>query len=324
MPRRSTRKRKASSSAGHGQGASKQQGGKSPPAAIPVRQTSLLATVLTPDTLGRSLSFLDVSSLVRSEMTAKFVKNAAVGVWTALDKKVGADEKVAGDTARDRVIRSSPQYRHYLLAKYAAKVEMLKPTDTETIQYNLSAQLAEGLDFYIRFAKLDLKGNFAQYEGSKRKGGTKFLAGGVFKPRKGDMNGMIGFDLTGCDIGDWPLLGTFLRPKGYSFRNRVMFDDENHYDKRINALSGVIATVVAINRKTLETSVVFAPDSHYCIDGMRYEEEGNEGYGHTQGTMTPFEWEYPDEVEDEADYPVRFGEYTFYEGSWEFTISASE
>ena len=258
MPRRWTRKRKAASTpAVHGQGASKQQDGKRKSAPAPVRQTSPLATVLTPDALGRSLSFLDVSSLVRSEMTAKFVKNAAVGVWTALDKKIGADEKAGGDSARDRVIRSSPKYRHHLLAEYAAKVEMMAPSRTETIQHRLGSQLSEELDFYIRFARVDSKSELAEYEGSRRKGQTTFLAGGVFKtlPWKEfddeDNWPEIGFDLTGCDLSYWPLLHNLLHPKECSFRYRVMFDGNNLCIERREALKGVTPTIVAINRKTL-------------------------------------------------------------------------
>ena len=117
MPRRSTRKRKtpaAVSSADSDDQVGASKGGKRKQAAPPVRQTAPLATLLTPDALGRSLSFLDVPSLVRSEMAAKFVQGAAAGVWAALDRKIGVDKKADGDSPRDRVIRSCPLYRHHL------------------------------------------------------------------------------------------------------------------------------------------------------------------------------------------------------------------
>ena len=50
-------------------------------------------------------------------MAAKFVKDASAAVWTALDKKTGKDEKADGHSARDLVIRTSPKYRHHLLAE---------------------------------------------------------------------------------------------------------------------------------------------------------------------------------------------------------------
>ena len=117
-------------------------------------------------------------------MAAKFVKDASAAVWTALDKKTGKDEKADGHSARDLVIRSSPKYRHHLLAEYAAKVEMMKPTNTETIQSGLRSTLSNHLDFYIRFAKVDAEDGHAKYVGSKRKGQATFISGGVFKPSR--------------------------------------------------------------------------------------------------------------------------------------------
>ena len=327
MPRRSTRKRKAAAtSAGDGQSASKRQGDKRKSAPAPVRQTSPLATVLTPDTLGRSLSFLDVSSLVRSEMTATFVKDAAVGVWTALDKKIGADEKADGDSSRDRVIRSSPKYRHHLLAEYAAKVEMMKPTNTETIQRGLRSALSKGLDFYVRFAMVSNACDmFVEYEGSKRKGQTTFLAGGVFRPDESMDAGNsqrddIGFDLTDINLGRWPLLHRLLHPAGGgTFLNRRDGSWRDAGEDLDEALNGVNSTIVAINRKTLAMSVVMASASHYCIDGGFYYESEIAFVYQTQGSMDPPSWEGFDE-EDADDDDCRFVDFLLYDDRFKLLV----
>ena len=78
MPRRSARKRKAADTAVAGGSAASKGKRKS----APVRdQTSPLASLLTSDALGRSLAFLDVPSLLRSEMTAKFVSRPLPAVF---------------------------------------------------------------------------------------------------------------------------------------------------------------------------------------------------------------------------------------------------
>ena len=328
MPRRSTKKRKAaSSSVGDGQGASKQQGGKRKSAPAPAgRQTSPLATVLTPDTLGRSLSFLDVPSLVRSEMTAKFIQGSAVSVWAKLDKKIGADEKVDGDSARDRVIRSSPQYRHHLLAEYAAKVEMMKPANTETIQRGLRSTLSKDLDFYVRFARVsNCDSMLAEYEGSRRKGKTTFLAGGVFTPDESMDAGngrreKNGFDLTDMNLGWWPLLRRLIHSlRGGSFINERDGNWRDPGEDLDEALDNVTSTIVAINRKTLALSIVMASDSHYCIDGAYcYHLEPAFNY-HTQGTMDPPFWEGVDEEDADAD-DCRFVDYLLYEDRFKLLV----
>lgn len=323
MPRRSTKKRKAaSSSVGDGQGASKQGGKRKSAPAPAVRQTSPLATVLTPDTLGRSLGFLGVPSLIRSEMTAKFVENAAMDVWTAMDKKIGADEKADGDSPRDRVIRSSPQYRRHLLSEYAAKVEMMKPTNTEAVQYDLKSKLGDDLEFFVRVARVEgTEDGFAKFEGSRRKGQTTFVAGGVFKPSRALDNDKghesIGFDLTQCNLTKWPLMYHFLHPKEMHFAERIEYDNYSLYDDEMDAMKNIIATIVAINRKNLKCSVVFAADSHYCIDSM--DLEGT--VSHTQGTMYPREWE--EDYNDEEDWigdDLRFSDYIFGQGHWQIII----
>ena len=331
MPRRSTRKRKAAAtSAGHGQGASKQQGDKRKSAPAPVRQTSPLATVLTPDTLGRSLSFLDVSSLVRSEMTAKFVQGAAVGVWTALDKKIGAGKKVAGNTARDRVIRSSRRYRHFLLAEYAAKVEMMKPSNTETVQYDLGYKLSKKLDFYVRFAKVN------KSDKDDAEVGTTFLAGGVFKPtmelakKFGRGNG-IAFDLTELDLSKWKSMEKLLgRGEGWTFLDRYesSWDHEGAYDDRISVLKDVRPTIVAIDRKSLALSIVMASDFEDCIDGCYRDDQWPvpNHVEHTQGTMYPSSWKYSDLDDDEFeemfyyDDEMRFSDFLFFNEGLKFLI----
>ena len=321
MPHNSTRRsttttrRKAKAAAGDGQGAFKQQGGKRKSAPAPARQTSPLATVLTPDTLGRSLSFLDVSSLVRSEMTAKFFQCSAVGVWTKLDKKIGAGEKADGDSPRDRVIRSSPKYRHHLLAEYAAKVEMMKPTNTETIQRGLRSTLSNHLDFYIRFAKVDAEDGHAKYVGSKRKGQAAFIAGGVFKPSRAldDECGQesIGFDLSQCDLSGWPSMHEVLHPRGQTFSYRMRYDSFWLCEDLIKALHGVNITVVALHRKSLALSIVLASDSHEFIDGA----DMHGCLWHTQGTMETEEWgvKIPTKT-------MFFGEHVFAEGRWDFSV----
>ena len=323
------RKRKASSSAGHGQGASQQQDDKRKSAPAPVRQTSPLATVLTPDTLGRSLSFLDVSSLVRSEMTAKFVQGAAVGVWTALDKKIGADEKAEGDSARDRVIRSSPKYRHHLLAEYAAKVEMMKPSNTETIQYGLGSELAKGLDFYIRFAKVN------KSDKDDAEVGTTFLAGGVFEPtnalaKKFGRGTGIAFDLTELDLSKWASMEELLgRDEGWTYLDRYesSWDHEGAYEDRISVLKDVRPTIVAIDRKSLKLSIVMASNSEYCIDACYRDDQWPvpTHVEHTQGAMYPSSWKYSDldddEIEDMFEDDFRSTDFLFFKEGLKFLVS---
>ena len=216
------------------------------------------------------------------------------------------------------------------MAEYAKKVERMKPASTETIQHRLGSELKKEIDFYVRFAKVEeADSDFADYEGSERKGKTTFLAGGVFEPSR-DFDGAgrkeIGFDLTSCDLSNWPALHGHLHPEGMSFRERILFD-ECQFKDCIDALHGVTTTIVAINRKTLETSIVFACDSHYCIDVYGLGENDEEGNMYTQGTMTPYEWEHAgDEVLDDLyfDPPMRFGDYYFYGDRWQFALREND
>lgn len=331
MPRRSARKRKlADSAAAAGSAASKCKR-----KSAPVRdQTSPLASLLTPDALGRSLAFLDVPSLVRSEMTAKFVRSATGGVWAELEKKIGDDEKADGDTSRDRVVRSCPQYRRHLLAEYAEKVERMKPASTETVLRELGHKLGDELEFYIRFAEVEeADSQFIEYEGSERKGTTKFLAGGVFEPtkaldRKFGTGTGIAFDLNEIDLSKWPSMERLFGGWGFLERYESSWDHENAYEDRINVLKNVTPTVVAINRKTLALSIVMASDSHYCIDGCYRDDQWPvpTHVSHAQGTMCLCSWEHDDLDEDDfedlfdPDTDNRYSDFLFFNKKLAFMV----
>ena len=333
MPRRSARKRKAADTAVAGGSAASKGKRKS----APVRdQISPLASLLTSDALGRSLAFLDVPSLLRSEMTAKFVKAAAGGVWAEFDKRIGDDEKADGVTARDRVVRSCPQYRHHLLAEYAKKVERMKPASTETVlrERELGHKLGDELEFYIRFAEVEeSNGGFIKYEGSDRKGKTTFLAGGVFEPtkaldRKFGTGTGIAFDLSEIDLSKWTSMERLFGVCGYIERYESPWLADDAYEDRVEALKNVTPTVVAINRKTLALSIVMASDSHYCIDGSYRDDQWPvpTHVDHTQGTMCLSSWKYSDlELEemqylDEDEEDDRFSDFLFFNKNLAFLV----
>ena len=333
MPRRSARKRRAAdTAAAAGSAASK---GKRKSA--PVRdQTSPLASLLTADALGRSLAFLDVPSLVRSEMAAKFVQAAAGGVWAELEKKIGDDEKADGDTARDRVVRSCPQYRRHILAEYAEKVERMKPANTETVLRGLGHKLGENLDFYVRFAEVERSDSqFIEYEGSERKGTTKFLAGGVFEPtkaldRKFGTGTGIAFGLSELDLNKWWSMIRLFRGVGFLNRYESAFEHNIANNDLREAMKNVTSTVVAINRKTLALSIVMASESHFCIDG-RYRDDQRpfnipNHVDHTRGAMCLRSWKYSDLDDadlDEMHVPYknyRFSNFLFFNSRFSFLI----
>ena len=269
---------------------------------------------LSDDTLSAALVFLDVPSLVRAELTGgRCVKKAAGGAWSSMEEslaKKSGEIRADGDTARERVIRSCSAYRCYLLAEYAERVEKMEPTVSEQLYRNLKVKGEDTrkYDFYIRFSRK-----------MRASAPSTFLAGGLFSLTEVDSRGGLDFDLTGCDLGNWPSMQRFLSPKGEPFLSWCLKNDGEMYRTRVKSLEGVNATVVAINRKTMSKSIVMVNESNDFLDEP--DPRGAvECMWHTQGVMSPFQWEGREYDQGIDDDDMVFTDFIFLDDGWSLHI----
>ena len=288
---------------------------------IPSQVNSFL-TWVPYDALVRSLGFLDVVSLLHCETTSKFVKDAASKAWIAVDKAIDVKRKAHGETPRERAIRSSPMYRRHLLSQYAARVEKLRPTSSETLLLDRQSILGDDYDFYIQFARVvDEERGYGAHEGVNRRKETQFLTGGVVSPSSSPDNGdeLFHFDLTSLDLRCWQKLDSMLHPNGWTFTKKIiaLATNERLWDVQEAALLDVTMTVVAIHRKTLKSRIVLSTDT-----GELFDHSYQDGVlTHDQGFMYIDEWQNDGNIPD--DTTTMNCRHIFQENKWTLSIRNS-
>lgn len=229
----------------------------------PSRSTAVLCLTNIPvDILLSCLRYLDGPSLLRFEMAARLTPDTAraaaiEAAWSHLDSMTDPNERVNRATPRDRVIGSCPQYRHCMLAEYAAKVASMEPSGTETVHALLDGASWNNFDVYLLL------------QGCKGETRSRtFLAGGIVKP--GDLNGRMLHVPSSTDAcfelneNILPLL------------SNTLVNDNSDIDGRDRALpkeaedilGDVVVTLVSMHKKDLNLAVLFACDN--ISDGKRF------------------------------------------------------
>ena len=263
------------------------------------------------DALATALSFLDAPSLVRVEGVSKSLKAVAEKAWTTIDYCLDGGTKADGVTARARVIGSCALYRRHALARYAERIERMDPNHADIIKFPSRQLATENYDFFVRFSPVRIQ---------DEKSATKSLAEGVVIPDEefspGDeQDAMINFNLDTFDLYHWSAMQDFKEWILERIRSSVVSSTDEMFEISLEMFGKLHVTLVAINKKTLETCLVFMTDDDFDWDYYYGEEE--QKYIVTNGYMVvdPGDDEEEDE-EEEHDLLYRCLEMTYTDNSW--------